>query len=100
MLPEPEALAEYQPTERLAANARPTGAWRDELRRIPNVRNAFGVALVYVQTIGIILAAVHFDNLNQVSRARWAGGGSAVSFLCLMLSMRSTRARLNRRKAR
>ena len=36
------------PTERLTATARPAPAFRDELRRIPNVRNALAVASVYV----------------------------------------------------
>ena len=36
MLPDPEALADFHPTERLTANARPAPPWRDELRRIPN----------------------------------------------------------------
>ena len=36
--------------------AGPRRALRDELRRIPNVRNAFAVVSLYVQTIGIIVA--------------------------------------------
>jgi fatty acid desaturase len=62
MLPEPAALDQFEPGERLAANGRPVGAFRDELRRIPNVRNAGAVIAVYAQTVGIIIAAVHFDN--------------------------------------
>ena len=62
MLPTAEALAGFEPTERLAANARPTGAWRDELRRIPNLRNAGNLAFLYAQTIGIVVAAVWINN--------------------------------------
>jgi len=61
MLPEPEALASFEPSDRLLPNARPTGAWRDELRRIPNARNAFAVILLYAQTIAIIVGAVWLD---------------------------------------
>jgi len=62
MLPESAALDQFEPGERLAANGRPVGAFRDELRRIPNVRNAGAVIAVYAQTVAIIVAAVHFDN--------------------------------------
>jgi len=84
MLPEPEALAEYKPTDRLAPNARPTGAWRDELRRLPNARNAFGVVLLYVQTIGIIVAAVHFDNWLVWAAAFVLMGRAHAQFAALM----------------
>src|SRR4249919_863502 len=84
MLPEPEALAEFQPTDRLAPNARPTGAWRDELRRIPNVRNAFAVFFLYVQTIGIVVAAVYFDNLLVWAVAFVLMGRAHAQFAALM----------------
>src|SRR5436853_7535434 len=61
MLPEPDALASFEPSDRLLPNARPTGSWRDELRRIPNARNAFAVILLYAQTIAIIVGAVWID---------------------------------------
>jgi fatty acid desaturase len=62
MLPEASALDEFHPTDKLTDAARPAPPWREELRRIPNMRNAFAVASVYVQTIGIIVAAVWIDN--------------------------------------
>jgi fatty acid desaturase len=62
MLPAPEALAGFEASERLAPSGRPQGAFRDELRRIPNVRNACAVALLYVQTIVIIVATVVVDH--------------------------------------
>src|SRR3954454_24250959 len=61
MLPDPEALAGFHQTERLTPNARPAPPWRDEMRRIPNTRNAFAVALLYAQTLGIIVGAVWID---------------------------------------
>jgi fatty acid desaturase len=62
MLPTPEALEGFTPTERLTADARPAPGWREELRRIPSVRNGFAVAWVYAQTIGVIALAVWLDN--------------------------------------
>jgi fatty acid desaturase len=73
MLPESEALAAFHPTERLIANARPAPEWREELRRIPNVRNALALCFLYAQTLGIVVAAVWIDN--------WIGW--AVAFLLM-----------------
>ena len=84
MLPDPEALTEFQPTERLAANARPAPPWRDELRRIPNLRNAFGVFFLYAQTIGIIVAAVWIDNWLVWALAFVLMGRAHAQFAALM----------------
>ena len=54
MIPEPDALDDFHPTDTIAATARPTPAFREELRRIPNTRNALAVASCWAQTIGII----------------------------------------------
>ncbi len=62
MIPEPALLDVFHTTDKIGVNARPTPEFREELRQIPNVRNAFGVVLLYAQTIGIIVAAVWFDN--------------------------------------
>ncbi len=62
MLPRPEALAGFHPTDRITESARLTPEYRERLRRIPNARNAFAVASCYAQTIAIVVAAVHFDN--------------------------------------
>ncbi|MDQ1519503.1 MAG: hypothetical protein QOI55_576 [Actinomycetota bacterium] len=62
MLPEPDALAGFSPSERLTPEGRPAPGWREGLRRIPSVRNAFAVAAVYAQTIGVIALAVRLDN--------------------------------------
>lgn len=58
MLPPPEALPDVLPTERLSASGRPVPAVREELRRIPNLRNAVSVAGAYLQSFGVIAAAV------------------------------------------
>lgn len=58
MLPPPESLPDVLPTERLSASGRPVPAVREELRRIPNLRNAVSVAGAYLQSFGVIAAAV------------------------------------------
>jgi fatty acid desaturase len=62
MLPDAGALARFEPTERLTADGRPAPAWREELRRIPHLRNALAVAAFYGQTVGIIWLAVRLDH--------------------------------------
>lgn len=58
MLPAPEALAEFRPTDRLTETARPARDWRDELRRIPDARNAAAIVSCYAQTLGVVWFAV------------------------------------------
>jgi fatty acid desaturase len=84
MLPDPEALTDFHPTERLTDNARPAPPWRDELRRIPNLRNAFGVFFLYAQTIGIIVAAVWIDNWLVWALAFLLMGRAHAQFAALM----------------
>jgi len=62
MIPEPDLLDAVQPTDRITAGGRPTPEFREQLRRIPNGRNAFAVLALYAQTIAIVVLAVHFDN--------------------------------------
>ena len=58
MVPGPEAVpTDLLPTANLAANGRPTGALRNELRRTHSVRNALNVGAVYLQTFGVVAAA-------------------------------------------
>src|SRR3954470_2654191 len=53
MLPPKELLPEdVLPTERLSATGRPAPELREELRRIPNARNAVTVAGAYIQSFG------------------------------------------------
>ena len=58
MLPPRELLTEVLPTDRLTATGRPVPPVREELRRIPNARNVGNVAAVYLQSFGVIAAAV------------------------------------------
>src|SRR5258708_13249723 len=62
MIPEAALLDGMRPTDRISAGGRPTPEFRDQLRRIPNARNALAVVAMYVQTIAIVVLAVRFDN--------------------------------------
>ncbi len=57
MLPEPEAL---QPAidPRLRPDGRPVGEFRDQMRRIPSVRNGISVVTCWAQIVGVAVAAV------------------------------------------
>jgi fatty acid desaturase len=57
MVPAPEVLPDVLPTERLTASGMPVPAIREELRRIPNGRNAANVASVWLQTVGLLALA-------------------------------------------
>jgi fatty acid desaturase len=54
------------------------------MRRIPNMRNAFGVFFLYAQTIGIIVAAVWIDNLFVWALAFLLMGRAHAQFAALM----------------
>src|SRR3954471_7696977 len=84
MLPDPEALDGFHRTDRLTDNARPAPPWRDEMRRIPTVRNAFAVLFLYAQTIGIIVAAVWIDNWLVWALAFLLMGRTHAQFAALM----------------
>jgi fatty acid desaturase len=62
MIPEPSLLESVHPTDRISAAGRPTPEFRDQLRRIPNTRNALAVVGLYAQTIAIVVLAVRLDN--------------------------------------
>ena len=57
MVPVPEHLPDVLPTERLNDRAKPAPAVRDDLRRIPNLRNAIAVVATLVQSFGVVAAA-------------------------------------------
>lgn len=84
MLPDAALLTGFRPTERLTADARPAPPWRDELRRIPNVRNAAAVASVYAQTIGIVVTAVWLDHPLAWIAAFLLMGRAHAQFAALM----------------
>ncbi len=68
MIPDPDLLDDFEPTARLKTDARPAPPWREELRRIPNLRNALSVASVWAQTLGLMWFAVWADRWPV---ARW-----------------------------
>jgi fatty acid desaturase len=84
MLPDAAALEHFAPTDNLLANGRPANSFRDDLRRIPNTRNALAVAAVWAQTIGIIVAAVWIDNLFVWALAFVLMGRAHAQFAALM----------------
>ncbi|MGI8491864.1 MAG: fatty acid desaturase family protein [Acidimicrobiales bacterium] len=61
MLPRREATPDVLPTERLMISGKPVPEIRAELRRIPNARNVVAVVSTYLQSLGIIVAAVWID---------------------------------------
>src|SRR5215475_4010819 len=63
MVPDPALLDDFTPTDRLKPDGRPAPAFREELRRTPNARNAFAVLSVYVQTLGLMWLAVWANNI-------------------------------------
>jgi len=54
MIPPPIALPDVLPTDRLNGRGMPLPFLRDDLRRIPNVRNAANVVSVWAQSFGLI----------------------------------------------
>ena len=84
MLPDPEALTGFRPTERIGPTGRPTPAWREQLRRIPNLRNAVSVVSLYVQTIAVVAGAVWLDRWYVWVAAFVLMGRAHAQFAALM----------------
>lgn len=61
MVPPDERLPDVLPTDRLNTRAMPVRPLRDDLRRIPVVRNAITVVMALLQTFGVVAAAVAID---------------------------------------
>lgn len=57
MVPPPELLPDVLPTDRLTATGMPVPALRDELRQRHDVRNAFNLLAVWLQSFGLIALA-------------------------------------------
>lgn len=57
MVPSPEQLPQVLPNDRLNARGMPIRELRDELRRIPNARNAVAVTATLLQSFGVVVAA-------------------------------------------
>src|SRR6266478_1067777 len=62
MLPPAEARPEVLPTERLSATGMPVPSVRAELRRIPNLANAWTVAFLWLSTVAIVVVAAWIDH--------------------------------------
>ncbi len=58
----PEQLPVTHPDDFIQGDGRPTSSYREKLRRIPNIRNGISVVSVYVQTIGIVIAAIWINS--------------------------------------
>ena len=84
MVPEADLLDDFVPTTRLTDNARPAPPWREELRRIPNGRNAISVASCWAQTIGIIWLAIRLNNPFAWLAAFLLMGRAHAQFAALM----------------
>ena len=62
MTPAAQWLTATLPTDRLSDRGRPLGELRRDLYRIPNVRNAFNVIGVWLQTAGLLAVASWVNN--------------------------------------
>src|SRR5262249_34055951 len=83
MLPEPALLTEPH-GEAVLPNGRPAPALREDLRRIPSLRNAISVVAVWVQTIGIVWLAIRLDNPFAWIAAFLLMGRANAQFAALM----------------
>jgi fatty acid desaturase len=84
MIPEPTLLAAVHPTDRITAAGRPTPEFREQLRRIPSVRNALSVLALYAQTVAIVVLAVRLDNWFAWIAAFVLMGRAHAQFAALM----------------
>src|SRR6187200_2799707 len=57
MVPPESHLPDVLPTARLNGRGMPNPPWREQLRRIPNGRNAVAVISTLAQSFGIVIAA-------------------------------------------
>jgi fatty acid desaturase len=57
MVPPAEARPDVLPSDRLNPRGKPVGLLRDELRRIPQIRNVANVVMLYLQSFGLIALA-------------------------------------------
>lgn len=73
MVPQPAALPDVLPTDRLTGAGRPAPALRASLRRIPNGLNVLTVLGAWAQSFGIVALAVWWD--------RWWGYAIAFALL-------------------
>jgi fatty acid desaturase len=84
MVPDASVFAPINGNDKILANGHPTSQWRTELRHIPNFRNALSIASIYVQTIGIIWAALALHNPISYVVAFLLMGRAHAQLLALM----------------
>jgi fatty acid desaturase len=84
MSPDPATLPPVKADDFVAADGRPTAAYRERLRRIPDARNAISIVSLYVQTAVVIAAAVTIDNIAVRVAAFFLMGRAHAQFLSLM----------------
>ena len=58
----PDQLPITHPDNFIQQDGRPTPTYRENLRRIPNVRNAISVLSIYTQTIGVVVGALWINS--------------------------------------
>jgi fatty acid desaturase len=61
MVPDTSVLPDVLPTDRLNARGMPVPAIREDLRRIPNLRNSFTLVGALSQTFGLMTVAIVVD---------------------------------------
>ena len=84
LAPDSSTLTPARADEFIAPDGRPTAAYRERLRRIPNLRNAMSVASLYIQTIAVLAVAVVVDNFGVRILAFLLMGRAHAQFLSLM----------------
>ena len=90
MVPDPSVLPNVLPTERLLANGKAVPGIRAELRRIPNLRAAFAVVWLWVETLGIIVAAAWLAHPLSYIAAFFLMGRAIVRFNILAASKQTS----------
>ncbi len=79
-----QALLTAADDERLRPDGRPTGPFRDDLRRIPSLRNAISVVSCWAQTIAIAIGAVWVNHPLVWAAAFLLMGRAHAQFAALM----------------
>ena len=62
MSPPASALTEMKPNEKFRADGRPVGKLREQLYRIPNLKNAGHTVGIWLQSVGVIALAAWWGN--------------------------------------
>ena len=84
MSPDPDSLTPVRTNDYIGPDGRPTPAYRERLRCIPNGRNALSVLSLYAQTTGLVVAAIIVDSLVFRLAVFALMGRAHAQFLSLM----------------